>query len=78
MVYRFARYLYLLLKVTVLLIFLFDRLRRIYQQRQRPRRVLIYQPPFRGTATAHLYPKAATRLYRWLKLAYLLGRSTWR
>jgi len=76
MVYRIARYCYLLLKMSVLLIFLFDRLRRIYQQRQRPRRVLIHQPPLRA-ATPNSHPKATARLYRWLKLAYLLGRSAW-
>lgn len=77
MINRIARYAYLLLKVTVLLLFLFDRLRRIYQQRQRPRRVLIHQAPFRGLATAGLAPTTTSRFYRWLKLAYLLGRSTW-
>ena len=77
MVYRFARYLYLLLKVTVLLIFLFDRLRRIYRQRRPTRRVLIHSPRLPQGVRLPQQPKVAVRLFRWIRLAYLLGRSTW-
>ena len=77
MVHRLARYFYTLLKVAVLLIFLFDRLRRIYRQRRPTRRVLIHYPLLQQGATRSQQPKVTVRLYRWIKLAYLLGRSTW-
>ena len=77
MVHRLARYLYTLLKVAVLLIFLFDRLRRIYRRHRPTRRVLIHYPLLQQGVTHPRQPKVTVRLYRWIRLAYLLGRSTW-
>ena len=77
MVHKVAHYLYTLLKVAVLLIFLFDRLRRIYRQRRPTRRVLIHYPRLQQGVTHARQTKVTGRLYRWLRLAYLLGRSTW-
>lgn len=77
MVHSLARYLYTLLKIAVLLIFLFDRLRRIYQQQPPPRLVLIHYPPLPKAVTHGRHMQSTARLYRWLKLAYLLGRSAW-